>query len=71
MFISLDKVCLFDNQGTAPREIAHLDVVKIWLKTNMLPQNKKAFYLERLDVDKIKENQPDAMNESSLHLIRF
>lgn len=61
MFISLDKVCLFDNQGTVPREITHLDVVKILLKTNMLPQNKKTFYPERANVDKIRERERNQM----------
>jgi hypothetical protein len=29
MFISLEKPSLFDNQDTAPREIAYLGVVKV------------------------------------------
>lgn len=69
MFISLEKLSLFDNQDTAPREIAYLGVVKV--QTNILPQEKKPFIL-RADVEMIRgTDQPKAVNESSLDLIIF
>lgn len=71
MFISLDKLCLFDNRGTVLGEIAHLDAVKFWLKTNILSQNKKVFYPDLADVDRSERDPSNAMNESSLHLISF